>query len=97
MTDEELANAPAGIRSAKMTGLGELNFVMTASVLDCTGCGSCANVCPGKKGVKALEMKPRRSPPSSATRPSRAASSGSRCLNSPAPAAAAAKRRMPSW
>ena len=58
MTDEELANAPAGIRSAKMTGLGELNFVMTASVLDCTGCGSCANVCPGKKGVKALEMKP---------------------------------------
>ena len=31
---------------------------MTISALDCTGCGSCANVCPGKKGNKALVMKP---------------------------------------
>ena len=30
---------------------------MTISALDCTGCGSCANVCPGKKGEKALTMK----------------------------------------
>ena len=30
---------------------------MTVSVLDCTGCGSCANVCPGKKGAKALTMQ----------------------------------------
>jgi pyruvate-ferredoxin/flavodoxin oxidoreductase len=30
---------------------------MGVSVLDCTGCGSCANVCPGKKGEKALVMK----------------------------------------
>ena len=29
---------------------------MTISALDCTGCGSCANVCPGKKGEKALTM-----------------------------------------
>ena len=28
---------------------------MTVSALDCTGCGSCANVCPGKKGNKALD------------------------------------------
>ena len=30
---------------------------MTVSALDCTGCGSCANVCPGKKGEKALAME----------------------------------------
>ena len=29
---------------------------MTVSAYDCTGCGSCANVCPGKKGEKALVM-----------------------------------------
>ncbi len=27
---------------------------MTVSAYDCTGCGSCVNVCPGKKGEKAL-------------------------------------------
>ena len=58
MTDEELANAPEGTKSAKMTGLPGLNFVMTVSTLDCTGCGSCAQVCPGKKGEKALVMNP---------------------------------------
>ena len=31
---------------------------MTMSALDCTGCGSCVNVCPGKKGEKALAMQP---------------------------------------
>ena len=35
-----------------------MNFVMTTSVMDCTGCGSCVNVCPGKKGAKALTMAP---------------------------------------
>lgn len=58
MTDEELANAPAGTKSAPMTGIPGLNFVMTVSTLDCTGCGSCAQVCPGKKGNKALTMQP---------------------------------------
>ena len=41
-----------------MTGMKEYTFTMTVSALDCTGCGSCANVCPGKKGNKALEMAP---------------------------------------
>ena len=58
MTDEELANAPEGTKSAPMTGVPGMNFVMTVSTLDCTGCGSCAQVCPGKKGQKALTMKP---------------------------------------
>ena len=39
-----------------MTGMPEYKFAMTISALDCTGCGSCANVCPGKKGEKALTM-----------------------------------------
>lgn len=58
MTDEELANAPEGTQSLKMTGMPDLKFTMTVSTLDCTGCGSCAQVCPGKKGEKALIMKP---------------------------------------
>ncbi len=58
MTDEELANAPSVVKSKKMTGFPGLNFAMTVSVLDCTGCGNCAQVCPGMKGNKALEMKP---------------------------------------
>ena len=58
MTDEELKNAPEGTKSLPMTGVPGMNFTMTMSVLDCTGCGSCANVCPGKKGEKALIMKP---------------------------------------
>jgi pyruvate-ferredoxin/flavodoxin oxidoreductase len=41
-----------------MTGMPEYKFRISISSLDCTGCGSCANVCPGKKGAKALEMKP---------------------------------------
>jgi pyruvate-ferredoxin/flavodoxin oxidoreductase len=31
-------------------------FTVAVSALDCVGCGSCANVCPGKKGNKALTM-----------------------------------------
>ncbi|MCD8077516.1 MAG: pyruvate:ferredoxin (flavodoxin) oxidoreductase [Lachnospiraceae bacterium] len=56
MTEEELAAAPVGVKSANMTGLPGMKFVMTVSAMDCTGCGSCANVCPGKKGAKALTM-----------------------------------------
>ena len=41
-----------------MTGMPDYKFGIQVSVLDCTGCGSCANVCPGMKGAKALEMKP---------------------------------------
>ena len=58
MTDAELKNAPEGTQSKKIAGLDGMNFVMTVSALDCTGCGSCVNVCPGMKGNKALEMKP---------------------------------------
>ncbi|MBQ4006824.1 MAG: pyruvate:ferredoxin (flavodoxin) oxidoreductase [Muribaculaceae bacterium] len=39
-------------------GLEGLAFVQVVDVLDCLGCGNCVDVCPGKKGVKALEMVP---------------------------------------
>ena len=56
LTEEEAAKAPEGMKMAPMTGLAGYKFAMTVSALDCTGCGSCANVCPGKKGAKALAM-----------------------------------------
>ena len=56
MAAEEAANAPAGMKMLDMTGMPGYKFAITISALDCTGCGSCANVCPGKKGEKALTM-----------------------------------------
>ncbi len=35
-----------------------MRFIQSVDVLDCLGCGNCVDVCPGKKGVKALAMKP---------------------------------------
>ena len=58
MNAEEAAKAPADMKKTAMTGLPGYEFSMTVSVLDCLGCGSCANVCPGKKGAKALVMMP---------------------------------------
>lgn len=39
-------------------GLEGLQYKIQVTPLDCTGCGNCADICPGKKGAKALEMKP---------------------------------------
>ncbi len=57
MTEDEAAKAPEGMQTLAMTGMPNYKFSMTISALDCTGCGSCANVCPGKKGEKALTMQ----------------------------------------
>ena len=58
LNEEEMKNSPEGIKYVNMTAMNGLYFGMAVSVLDCTGCGSCVNVCPGKKGEKALTMKP---------------------------------------
>ncbi len=58
LTEEEAANAPAGMKYKDMTGMPGMKFAMTISAMDCSGCGSCAQVCPGMKGEKALVMKP---------------------------------------
>ncbi|MCI8520734.1 MAG: pyruvate:ferredoxin (flavodoxin) oxidoreductase, partial [Clostridia bacterium] len=61
LTKEELDNAPEGIKYTNAMMLDGLYYAMAITVLDCTGCGSCANVCPvnnaGKKDP-ALVMKP---------------------------------------
>ena len=57
----ELAAAPFG-EDASIPAIGTafkgMRFIQSVDVLDCLGCGNCVDVCPGKKGVKALEMKP---------------------------------------
>ena len=57
LNEAEAAGAPAEMKKIPMTGMPGYYFSMTVSALDCTGCGSCANVCPGKKGEKALTME----------------------------------------
>ncbi len=66
MDENELKNAPEGTQTLKAVGKGMdgLQFRITISVLDCTGCGNCADICPGRKNKetgeveKALIMKP---------------------------------------
>lgn len=58
MDEEKVAGAPEGTTMLDLTGVPGMKFTMAVSTLDCLGCGSCANVCPGKKGEKALIMKP---------------------------------------
>jgi pyruvate-ferredoxin/flavodoxin oxidoreductase len=55
LTDEEVANAPSQTVAVdfKPKAIDGMKYSMGVSVLDCTGCGVCANVCP----AKALEMK----------------------------------------
>ena len=56
LAEDELAKAPEGTKAIDMIGMPGMKFTMTVSAYDCTGCGSCVNVCPGKKGEKALVM-----------------------------------------
>lgn len=53
MTDEEAAAAPDGTNMTKHKR-SDYQYALIVSTLDCTGCGSCANVCP----TKSLTMKP---------------------------------------
>ncbi len=54
-TDEEAAAAPEGTTFKKgVAKTKEYNFRIQVSTLDCTGCGSCADVCPSKE--KSLVM-----------------------------------------
>ena len=57
MTEAEAAAAPEGTKTLPMTGMADYKFALVVSALDCTGCGSCVNVCPGKKGAKAIAME----------------------------------------
>ena len=61
ITPEEMAKAPFG-EDATIPAIGKtftgMRFMQAVDVLDCLGCGNCVDVCPGKKGEKALVMKP---------------------------------------
>ena len=56
LTAEEAAGAPEGMQIVDLKGMAGYKFAVSISVFDCTGCGSCANVCPAKE--KALTMVP---------------------------------------
>ena len=56
LDENEQQNAPAGFEAKKATGLAQYQYRMQVSPYDCTGCGSCVNVCPAKE--KALTMQP---------------------------------------
>jgi pyruvate-ferredoxin/flavodoxin oxidoreductase len=60
LNEEEKANAPENFETLKAIGKGleGLEYRIQISSLDCTGCGNCADICPGKKGNKALVMTP---------------------------------------
>ena len=53
LNDEEVKNAPEGTQLVKHKKT-DYQYAIIVSTLDCTGCGSCANVCP----TKSLTMKP---------------------------------------
>lgn len=57
LTEDEKNDAPETfVTKQGMKPYDSLNYRIQISVMDCTGCGSCANVCPAKN--KALIMKP---------------------------------------
>lgn len=58
LTEEQLNQAPDKLQTLPMLGMEGHTFSIVISETDCTGCGSCAAVCPGKQGKKALEMTP---------------------------------------
>ena len=57
---EEMKAAPFG-EDATIPAIGKtftgMRFRQQVDVMDCLGCGNCVNVCPGKKGNKALSMQ----------------------------------------
>jgi len=61
LDQQEMAAAPFA-EEGTIPAIGKqftgMRFLQAVDVLDCLGCGNCVDVCPGKKGVKALAMKP---------------------------------------
>ena len=59
MDDEEVKGFTATTLEMKApAAMKGMHFRQQVDVLDCLGCGNCADVCPGLRGNKALVMKP---------------------------------------
>ena len=56
LDENEAKIAPQGFETKKANGLAQYQYRMQVSPYDCTGCGSCVNICPAKE--KALTMQP---------------------------------------
>ena len=61
LDEKEMAASPFA-ENETLPAIGKaftgMRFVQQVDVLDCLGCSNCVDVCPGKKGNKALVMKP---------------------------------------
>lgn len=57
VTEDEAKNAPESFKTKKAIGKGfeDYTYRIQVSVLDCTGCGNCVEICPAKE--KAITMK----------------------------------------
>jgi pyruvate-ferredoxin/flavodoxin oxidoreductase len=56
LTADEAAKAPASLKTTDMKQMDGYKFAIVISALDCTGCGSCTNVCPGNKKGETLKL-----------------------------------------
>lgn len=60
--EEEYNKMPKELKEKTLPMIGkdmqDYRYTLSVSILDCTGCGLCEGVCPGKKGDKALKMVP---------------------------------------
>lgn len=62
ISDEEYEKLPKEIKEKAIPMIGkdmqDYKYFLSVSILDCTGCGLCEGICPGKKGDKAIKMVP---------------------------------------
>lgn len=58
LDEEEVKNAPVSVKENLLDAVGSENkYTIGVAVDHCTGCSLCEQICPGKKGQKALVMK----------------------------------------
>ncbi len=58
LDNEEVSSAPKSVQDDLLDSniQDDLKYTVGVSIPDCTGCGLCSKICPGKKGNKAITM-----------------------------------------